>query len=273
MLFDLLGYHRREAKPAWWAFFARGEKSPEQLRDEDREALGDLTQVRARRSEELNRSTCSRCGSPSRSTSSPRATGWSTTRPKRQRRFSSSTRPRARCVSNAATKAGLTPPLALIPGRPYSTDAQVDALFRFADRVAGAASSRAAPRCRHRPAAAPRAALRPGTPPLTDGPVDLDVLRRRSPASIAPRCSSRARPGPERPGPARGSRSTCCARASASASSATSHKAINNLLARDRRGADEEALRLPRLEEGVRRGREQLRERRASPPCANAPDR
>ena len=40
--FDLLGYHSREAKPAYWALYARREKTLAQLRDEDAEALADL---------------------------------------------------------------------------------------------------------------------------------------------------------------------------------------------------------------------------------------
>ncbi len=40
----LLGYHRREAKPAWWAYFDRLEKTIPQL-VEDAEAIGGLEQV------------------------------------------------------------------------------------------------------------------------------------------------------------------------------------------------------------------------------------
>ena len=36
---DLVGFHRREAKPAWWAFFDRRERSLEELLDDD-ECLG-----------------------------------------------------------------------------------------------------------------------------------------------------------------------------------------------------------------------------------------
>jgi len=36
---DLVGFHRREAKPAWWAFFDRKERGPEELQ-EDEECLG-----------------------------------------------------------------------------------------------------------------------------------------------------------------------------------------------------------------------------------------
>ena len=36
---DLVGFHRREAKPAWWAFFDRQERSAEELA-EDADCLG-----------------------------------------------------------------------------------------------------------------------------------------------------------------------------------------------------------------------------------------
>ena len=42
-LADLLQFHRREARPAWWAFFERLGRTPAELRDEDTEAIGDLT--------------------------------------------------------------------------------------------------------------------------------------------------------------------------------------------------------------------------------------
>jgi predicted RecB family nuclease len=39
LMADLVGFHRREAKPAWWAFFDRQEWSVEELQDDD-ECLG-----------------------------------------------------------------------------------------------------------------------------------------------------------------------------------------------------------------------------------------
>jgi uncharacterized protein len=44
LLTHLVDYHRREARPAWWAFFARLKKSPDELR-EDTEAIAYLTPV------------------------------------------------------------------------------------------------------------------------------------------------------------------------------------------------------------------------------------
>ena len=42
LMADLVGFHRREAKPAWWAFFDRQEQSAEELQD-DAECLGGCT--------------------------------------------------------------------------------------------------------------------------------------------------------------------------------------------------------------------------------------
>jgi predicted RecB family nuclease len=39
---DLLGYHRREARPVWWAFFNRLGRTSEELTELDREAIGGL---------------------------------------------------------------------------------------------------------------------------------------------------------------------------------------------------------------------------------------
>ncbi|MCE3247982.1 MAG: superfamily and helicase and helicase subunit [Geminicoccaceae bacterium] len=39
LMADLVGFHRREAKPAWWAYFDRQERSAEELQDDD-ECLG-----------------------------------------------------------------------------------------------------------------------------------------------------------------------------------------------------------------------------------------
>lgn len=39
LMADLVGFHRREAKPAWWAFFDRQERSAEELQD-DEDCLG-----------------------------------------------------------------------------------------------------------------------------------------------------------------------------------------------------------------------------------------
>jgi predicted RecB family nuclease len=45
LLAQLLDYHRREAKPAYWEFFERLEKSDAELTEFDSEAIGDLTPI------------------------------------------------------------------------------------------------------------------------------------------------------------------------------------------------------------------------------------
>ncbi len=42
LLADLLQYHRREARPEWWAYFDRLGRTAAELRDDDPEAIGDL---------------------------------------------------------------------------------------------------------------------------------------------------------------------------------------------------------------------------------------
>ena len=43
LMAQLLDYHRREAKPSWWAYFERLEADEEQLTEVDNEALGEIT--------------------------------------------------------------------------------------------------------------------------------------------------------------------------------------------------------------------------------------
>jgi RNase_H superfamily len=45
LMFLLTGYHIRGAKPAWWAYFERRNKTAEELMDEDSEAIGMLTEM------------------------------------------------------------------------------------------------------------------------------------------------------------------------------------------------------------------------------------
>ena len=57
VMFDLLGYHRREAKPAWWAFFARLDTSPaSSCATRTPEAIGDLRPVPGASRAEADRS-------------------------------------------------------------------------------------------------------------------------------------------------------------------------------------------------------------------------
>jgi uncharacterized protein len=180
VLFDLLGYHRREAKPGWWEYFARLAKTPEELRDEDSEAIGGLTPERGAPAEAVDRSYLFSLRFPEQDFKLAAGDDAvdaehgcavtilaldETARTLKVRR---------------GQKAGEQPPRALIPGTPYSTDAQIDALFRLADRVVSGGTEprgvldsstdlllRRAPR------------FIPGSPPLADGTVDIGVLRRQ----------------------------------------------------------------------------------------------
>ena len=195
--FDLLGYHRREAKPAWWEYFARldevaraaarrglrGDRRPDPVARRGRRGRDALVRVHA---------ALPRAGAQARA----RATRVD---PRPRRRDD----PRARrgrpdrCACERAKTAGERAAARADPRRPVPTDAQEDALFRFAERVAGRRHRAVRPaRRRRRPArcaAPPR--LRPGAPPLADGPVDIDVLASRSAVSTTRRSFVQGPPG------------------------------------------------------------------------------
>jgi uncharacterized protein len=175
--FDLLGYHRREAKPAWWEHYARAERTVAELRDSDHEALADLRPAPGAEREDAGRSW-----------------RWTLAFPAQQHKLGPGgvhdpIAGKGATIESLDDAAGVVvvrrgkasgddPPRALAPSAPYSHDAQVDALFRFADRV----HDRGLEPCGAFDAAtdlllrrAPR--LRAGAPPLSAAPVDLDVLR------------------------------------------------------------------------------------------------
>jgi predicted RecB family nuclease len=177
VLFDLLGYHRREAKPQWWEYYSRLEKTPEELRDHDSEAIGDLTPVPGSAVQTVKRSfeftmafptqdyklTEGRAADPARDCGVTIVALNEGHRIVRVRR---------------GQKAGTDAPRALVPGGPYGTDPQVDSLFRFAKRVAGIGlepARRLDSSTDLLLARAPR--LKAGTPPLSGGHVDIKVLR------------------------------------------------------------------------------------------------
>lgn len=179
ILFDLLGYHSREAKPAWWEFFSRRDRTSEELRDVDSEAIGDLTPVPGSTVEDVKRSYL-----------------FTLQFPKQEYKLAEgpAVDPAGECSATIVEldeanrivkvkrgkKAGTEPPRALLPGGPYGTDVQVDSLLRFADRVA----ARGLGPCGELDSStdlllrrAPR--LAPGAPPLQAGHVDIEVLREQ----------------------------------------------------------------------------------------------
>jgi predicted RecB family nuclease len=176
ILFDLLGYHRREAKPAWWEYYRRVEMTPEDLRDYDSEAIGDLKPVPGVRVQEVKQSYLFTLEFPQQEYKL--GDGAALDDSERGVTIVSLDESTRRVEVKRGKKQGTEPPRALIPGSPYATDAQVEALFRLADRVAtkGLAPTsvldsstdlllRRVPR------------FLPGTPALRDGHVDIAVLR------------------------------------------------------------------------------------------------
>jgi predicted RecB family nuclease len=128
---ELLSYHRREDKPVWWAFFERVEKTPEEL-VEDAESIGCLELV----------------AGPEQVTK--KSVAWTFTFPPQEHRIGQgqdakdpATREDAgeilavdregrRLVLKRGPKLEEAPlPEALIPGGPYWTGAQRDALARL----------------------------------------------------------------------------------------------------------------------------------------------
>ena len=234
--FDLLGYHSREAKPAYWALYARRDKTLAQLRDEDPEALADLEVI-------------------DEATDGNRIT-WRMRFPEQDYKIGPGNLddPLAEratelleldeaarvAVVTRTRKKGDDPPRALSPGWPYSTDTQVNALFRFADRVADVG---VAP-CGRLDAGtdlllrrSPR--LRPGTPPLADGAVDLDRLKAQVRGLDGSVLMVQGPPGTGKTWTGARLAVDLLGRGGRVGVAATSHKAINNLLAAIDEAADE----------------------------------
>jgi len=172
--FHLLGYHAREAKPAFWALFARRERTPEQLRDEDGEAIAGLEVLAT---EDLGTAWRWTLSYPAQDhklgpgdADEPLA--------ERSARIESLDEAARTLVVRRSKARGDDPPGALGPGWPYGTREQEDALFRLAERVAARGLEprgeldAATDLLLRRP---PR--LRPGTPALGDDAVDLPRLR------------------------------------------------------------------------------------------------
>ena len=197
LMAQLLRYHRREDKPVWWQFFARLEM------DDERTGRRPGVDRRARARPRGRRRCGSRSRSSTRSASRLRSTGSPpgrsrTRRPGRASRSRPSTTGRGSSASGAASGRHDEPlPAALIPGGPYYTDEQQEALRRLAEALlahgpdgAGAFRARAGD---------PHGARRRGSPvtgegePLLagvaepEGVTDLVLrLRRRLPLRAGP---------------------------------------------------------------------------------------
>jgi uncharacterized protein len=235
--FNLLGYHSREAKPGWWALFARRERTLEQLRDEDPEAIAGLVPLGA--PAELQKSW-----------------EWTLSFPPQDFKLSPggadaplgghgvnlvALDEQARTVVVRSGKGfGQEPPQALGPDGPYTTKEQENALFRFAQRVMehglepGGRLDAGTDLLLRR---APR--LRPGTPPLGDGDVDLKRLRAQVRGLDDSALVIQGPPGTGKTWTGARLALDLVARGRRVGVMATSHKAINNLLEAMEEAADE----------------------------------
>jgi predicted RecB family nuclease len=171
LAFALTGYHGREAKPQWWAYFDRRTKSIEQLRDEDGDAIGDLRCVSVQdvgRSYEYTLEY-----EPQDHKLGPGGAD----DPIAERGANIVSLDDTNCrvvVRIGKNDAEPAPPRALAPGGPYKVDAQVDAVFRFAQRIASDGLDRGEAGLDLLLRRPPR--FLPGTPPLEAGPVDIPRL-------------------------------------------------------------------------------------------------
>jgi uncharacterized protein len=140
-------------------------------------------------------------------------------------------------VVRRGKKSGDDPPHALGPGGPYRTDAQIDALFRFAERIAGDGLDRAEAGLDLLLCRAPR--LAPGSPPLADEPFDLRRLRAQVRGLDRSALVIQGPPGTGKTWTGARLALDLLARGLRVGVTATSHKAINNLLAAIDDAADE----------------------------------
>jgi predicted RecB family nuclease len=178
LAFDLVGYHEREDKPEYWEFFARADSSDDELRDNSA-AIAGLRPVVGEEREEVGANWRWRLAFPTQDYKLHEGPAWDPDAGDDGYSVSiEALDPKERTVTvRRSKKGGDIPPTRLIPGMPLQTDAQKDALFRFADRL----DDEGFEPCGRFDAAtdlllrrAPRFVS--GTPALTDGPVELGTL-------------------------------------------------------------------------------------------------
>jgi uncharacterized protein len=212
---SLLGYHSREAKPAYWALFARRERTFEQLRDEDPEAIAGLEVVDAEDLEKAWRWTLTFPAQDFKlgpgDADEPLAARTSTIEAVDEQA-------RTVVVRRSKTR-GEDPPRALAPGWPYGTGSRRTRSSASPSGSPTTASSRAGPSTPPRTSscAARRGCARARRGCRTRRGTS-SACRRRSAGSTRARSSSRARPARARRGRARGWPSTCSPEGEGSAS-------------------------------------------------------
>jgi uncharacterized protein len=127
----LLDYHRREAKPGWWAFFARCDQTSEQL-IEDAEAIGGLEHL-----EELGDRRHRFRFPVQQHKLDPGDDVYDPATRKGAGEIEELDEGKHELVLRLTRAADeLTPPGAIIPGGPYDTEAQQRALLRFGHSLA-----------------------------------------------------------------------------------------------------------------------------------------
>jgi uncharacterized protein len=182
--FDLVAYHEREDKPEFWEFFARRDASAEDLL-EDSAGVSGLTVLTGTAREDAGASWRWQLVFPPQDyklregrahdpdAGDPDGLGYGVA--------IEALDPATRTVTIKRSKlGGDEPPTRLIPGMPIATDAQRDALFRFADRIEAhglepcGTFDAATDILLRRP---PR--FTPGTPPLAATPLVPETLREQ----------------------------------------------------------------------------------------------
>ncbi|QEC47552.1 TM0106 family RecB-like putative nuclease [Baekduia soli] len=234
LAFHLAGYHRRESKPVWWALFARRERTLEELRDEDPEALSGLEVLGC---EEVGRG--SRVWTLRYPEQEFKLTPGKVDEPLagREATLESVDEAARIVVVRRGPRHGTGAPLAIGPAGPYDTPAQTDALHRFAEGVADAGTDRPDPGLDLLLARSPRFAA--GTPPLTDGPVDLERLKAQVRGLDRSVLVVQGPPGTGKTWTGARLAVDLLAHGRRVGIMATSHKAINNLVAAVDVAADE----------------------------------
>jgi uncharacterized protein len=138
LMAQLLDYHRREAKPGWWAYFERLEADEEQLTEVDSEALGRLTVAGGIDPIPLparSRSVLHTLSFPPQEHKIAPGKAVDPATGKRVTVESIDNATGTLRISRAATRVDEPLPRALIPGKPYGTDDQRAALRRLAEDI------------------------------------------------------------------------------------------------------------------------------------------
>ena len=145
LLGNLLAYHRREEKPAWWAFFDRCE-NVDNLLEFDKEAIGGLALCGDVAPRVEKRSFIYTYAFPDQPYKLRSATTRSTRERRRAARSLPSTLQATDRVQDTASLEEARAIKELIPGKPPSTKEQRDALARIAASFARRPSCRRTPR-------------------------------------------------------------------------------------------------------------------------------